>query len=124
MGLAKGRKGFVWGLIVCGMPLAVLGYARHQKLAAERSAADPQPGPKPGRQLMTLAIQAAFDQQAFDPVSLEGLTLLEPVADRLGPETCWRFPFTYWARSPLGLTTFHRGSFWVKDGRVLREQWG
>ncbi len=117
MTITKGRKVLIWGLVVCGLALLVLG------IAGGRGSGPQDPGPRPGAVLMTMAIGVAFHNRGNDPATFEGSVLYEPTVDHLGDRACWRFPFSYRTRSPQGWTVFRRGVFWVKDGHVLHEQW-
>lgn len=117
MSITKGRKALIWGLAVCGLPVALLGFAFRCGTGPD------DPGPRPGPMLMTMAIGVAFHNRGNDPVTLEGSVVQEPAVDHLGARACWRFPFSYRTRTALGGTVLRRGVFWVKDGRVIREQW-
>jgi hypothetical protein len=117
LSITKGRKVLIWALVVCGLPLLLLGFAFRGGSRAD------DPGPRPGAMLMTMAIGVAFHNRGNDPTTLEGSILQPPAVDQLGGKACWRFPFSYRVRTPLGGTVFRRGVFWVKDGHVLREQW-
>jgi hypothetical protein len=123
MKLTKGFQVLAWTLLMGAVPLASLGYARRVLRTQEEREAMDQPGPRPGSMVMVLAIQAAIRNQPFDPASLDGPNLAQPTVDHLGDRACWRIPFTFWARAPLGVPSLHRGCFWVKDGRVLKEKW-
>jgi hypothetical protein len=123
MSFAKDRKVLIWSLVLLGLPLMVLGAVHHEKQLAEWGPGAQLPGPKPGMMMMTLAVNVAFRKHAEDPNSLEGLAFLEPTVDQEGDLACWRYPFNYWARNRFGMMSMHRGTFWVKDGHVIREQW-
>jgi hypothetical protein len=118
----NGHRALAWSLIACSLSLAALGHVHPWRREDARMASQ-DPGPRPGGMLMTLAIRAAFRRQAAVPASLDGPILGEPAVDQLDGVGCWRFPFLYWADSGAGRTTLHRGCFWVKDGRTLRERW-
>jgi hypothetical protein len=122
MGSAKVRKALAWSLVACSLPLAALGYVRHQRQADARVASQ-GPGPEPGRTLMALAIQAAIRRHAAGPGAVDGPELGEPAVDQLDGVACWRFPFLYWADTGSGRISLHRGCVWVKDGHVLRARW-
>jgi hypothetical protein len=117
LSITKGRKLLIWALVVCGVSLLLLG------LAFRGGSSVDDPGPRPGRMLMTMAVGVAYHNRGNDPASLEGSVLQEPAVDHLGGKACWRFPFSYRVRTPLGGTVFRHGVFWVKDGHVLHEQW-
>jgi hypothetical protein len=120
MRIAKGRKRLIWILLVFGLPLLVYGSVRQL-----RPGPDPAqlPGPRPGAMLMSLAVGDALRHRIPDPESLEGQEVYGPAEDHLDGVACWRFPVIYRTRTSLGGLVLHRGALWVKDGRVIREQW-
>lgn len=118
----------IWSLLALGLPLTVFGYVRHERLGAGAQTAAPASpdqlaGPKPSPVVMAMAISEAFRKTAEEPNTLEGVDVHPPIVDQVGNLTCWRFPFSYRASEHFGGLTIHHGSFWVKDGHVLREQW-
>ncbi len=118
MNIAKDRKALIRSLVFLGLLLTALGVVHHRKTAGA-----PQAGPKPGPMLMSLAISMAFRDQGNDPAALEGPEVYPPALDHLDDRACWRYPFTYRVRTPLGGMVLHHGAFWVKDGRVIRQRW-
>jgi hypothetical protein len=117
MNIAKDRKVLIWSLIVFGLPLLVYGAVHHRSPDAD------SPGPRPGAMLMSVAVGEALHKHVGDPNGLEGQAVYSPAVDRLGSLACWRFPILYRTRTPLGGMVLHHGTFWVKDGHVLRVQW-
>ena len=124
MNIPKDRKVLIWSLLVLGLPLTVFGFVHHERPGQGAPASPDQlAGPKPGPVVMSMAISEAFRKTATEPNSLEDLVVHSPIVENLGDLTCWRFPFSYRASSHFGGPTFHHGSFWVKDGHVVKEQW-
>jgi hypothetical protein len=120
--MTHGHKVLAWSFVACSLMLASWGYVQRCRLENARMAS-PEPGPEPSGMFMTLAIRTAFRREATVPASMDGPILGAPAVDHLDGVGCWRFPFLYWADSGLGYATLHRGCFWVKDGRALRERW-
>jgi len=118
MGIVRDRKWLIWVLLVSG--LLVCGAARQF-----RPEPDPAglPGPRPGAMMMSLAVGEALRHRVAGPEILEDREVFGPAEDRVGGLACWRFPVIYRTRAPLGGLVLHRGALWVRDGRVIKEQW-
>jgi len=120
MSIAKDRKRLIWILLAFGLPLLVYGSVRRMR-------PNPGPaqlaGPRPGAMVMSLAVGEALRHRIPAQDSLEGQEVYAPAEDHLGSVACWRFPVIYRTRTSLGGLVLHRGALWVKDGRVIREQW-
>ena len=120
MSIAKDRKRLIWILLVFGLPLLVYGSVRRMR-------PNPGPaqlaGPRPGAMVMSLAVGEALRHRIPAQDSLEGQEVYAPAEDHLDNLACWRFPVIYRTRTSLGGLVLHRGALWVRDGRVIREQW-
>ena len=123
MSFPKDRKVLICSLVILGLPLMVLGAVHHEKREAAQEPGSQDPGPKPGNMMITMAIAVAYRKHADGPNAMIGPEVFPAAVDQLGGAACWRFPFQYWAVNPFGMRSLHLGAFWVKDGRVIREQW-
>ena len=82
------------------------------------------PGPRPDVSLMTIAIEKALTRHANDPSSLQGPDMYALVSDRIGKIPCWKIPFSYRAKNGFGGLMVYHGAIWVRDGMVIKENWG
>jgi len=124
MSITKDRRVLIWGLVVNGLLGVAPGCVRNDR---QRSGAETDSlvaGPKPSKQLMFLAISAAYRNRAVDPAGFDDLQVNEPTIDHLDGVPCWLVTCSYQARKGLGGWAIHHGAFWLRQGQVLRVNWG